>query len=62
MKQVVIEGDVSAVTWGGLGVVGTEIGSGETFKMKFANKGNSAFRDVKLDAKVKVTIEVMENP
>jgi len=58
-KQVIVEGTVSATTWNGFGIDGAELGSEDKYRFKVYNKGNANFRDVKLDARVRITIEIL---
>jgi hypothetical protein len=60
MKQTVIEGEVSMNSYRGIGVTGTEVGTEEKWKLRFANKGNALFQNIPLGAKIRIEVSVAE--
>ena len=49
------------VSYTGVAVVGTEVGTEADYKVRVATRdGNSSLQDVPLGAKVRVTVEVLD--
>lgn len=59
VKQVIIEGTANLVSVRGIGLTGKDIGSEEEYAIRLGNKGNAAFVDLPVGARLRVTVEVL---